>query len=359
MKKRILQVATTKMQYDGLTEVLLSLCNHANLDKCDIDVVLGKGVEPGIKNKLTGNINNYFEVPDREKHVFKYILALRNIIKKEKYDVIHVHGNSATMIIEIMIGLVCGVKIRIAHCHNTATNHPIFHKAMRPLLRLVTNVPVACGQDAGKFLYGNKNFVVIPNCICVELFKYNIKVRQKIRKKLDIEDKYVIGNVGRFSSQKNHKFLIDIFVNVHNIIPNSKLLLVGEGDMFATIVEKVKTYGIDKDVIFYGVTDDVASVMQAMDVFVLPSFFEGLCITAIEAQASGLPCVMSDRITREVEMHQLCNFISLEEPAEIWGKVICEYNSVQIDRGEGARAVLNSGYNTDTLYNVVANVWGL
>lgn len=356
--KRVLQIATTTLQYDGLTEVLLALCSHADTNEFQVDIVLGKGAIPVFLEKLNDEGIRYFQVPDRELDVKHYIPALCKILKAGRYDVVHVHGNSATMALDLFIAMMCGVKRRIAHSHNTRTNHPAVHRLMQPLLNMVTNYPVSCGEDAGKYLFGRKKFHIIPNCINVSDFRFNQRVRDYTRNELKISNKFVVGNVGRFRYQKNHEFIIDIFEEIHNLLPESILLLVGEGRLLDRIKDKVNRLSLQESVIFYGVTDNVAQLLQTMDVFLLPSYYEGLSVTAIEAQTSGLPCIMSTEVSEETRKSENCEFISLDESAKVWAMKICEYNNLIIDRSKGADEIIRAGYDKSTLYKVVENTWG-
>ena len=205
--KKVLQISTTTLQYDGLTKVLFSLIDNCNRDNCNVEVVLGKGSATGFKDKLLERNIRYYEVPDRETKTLQYCKALYKIIRQGKYDVVHVHGNSATMALDVLIAKICGVRRRIAHSHNTKTNHPIIHSMLRPLLNTVVTCPVACGKDAGAFLYGKRKFQVLPNCIKVSDFAFDGQVREKRRTELGYDKcDFVIGHVGRFSFQKNHEY---------------------------------------------------------------------------------------------------------------------------------------------------------
>jgi len=196
-----------------------------------------------------------------------------------------------------------------------------------------------CSKEACEFLFGERCFNdnrvrIINNGIETENFVFNEEIRVKMREELGIKDStIVVGHVGRFSYPKNHDFLIDIFKKVNEKNRNTLLLLVGDGNLREAIERKVEYLGLSNRVIFAGIRSDVADVLQAMDIFVFPSLYEGLPVTLVEAQASGLPCVISDNITKQVQITDLIHPVSLERSPEYWSKKILEVtkDSLRID----------------------------
>ena len=357
MKKQVLEISTGILRYDGMSKVLISLIDNAPKDKVEVSVLLGKGAIPEFYEELKKRHVRYFEGPDRELDVKHYIPYLRKLLKSHHFDVVHVHGNSATMALDLFIAETCGVKTRIAHSHNTISKHPRVHAVMKPFLNMVTNQPAACGQDAGKFLF-NKKFTLVPNCIDVEKFRFNPEVRAEERKKLGIGDEFLIGNVGRFTYQKNHQFLIKIFNAVLKKEPTAKLLLIGDGELLDDIKKQVSALGISKSVIFYGTSDHVNRLMQAMDCFLLPSKYEGLSVTALEAQAAGLPCIMTDTISKETEKSHLCEFLPEGDALDKWADTIVQKHREKDDRAVGSEEIIKSGYDIKNLPRIVEKIWG-
>ena len=358
MKKKVLEISTGILRYDGMSKVLISLIDNAPRDKVEISVLLGKGAIPEFYEELKRRHVRYFEGPDRELDVKHYIPYLRKLLKTHHFDVVHVHGNSATMALDLFIAQTCGVKTRIAHSHNTISKHPRVHAIMKPFLNMVTNQPVACGQDAGKFLF-NKKFTIVPNCIDVEQFRFDPEVGEEVRKKLGIGDELLIGNVGRFTYQKNHEFLIRIFNAVLKKESTAKLLLIGDGELLDDIKKQVSALDISKNVIFYGTSNHVNRLMQAMDCFLLPSKYEGLSVTALEAQAAGLPCIMTDTISKETEKSHLCEFLSEKDSLDKWAEIIHKACSADEDRSIGADEIISAGYDLRTLPKMIEKVWEL
>lgn len=210
---------------------------------------------------------------------------------------------------------------------------------------------IACSIAAGEFLYGksmvqqNKVFVLY-NAIDCKKYQFNYKKRDEFRYRLGIQDKLVVGNVGRFEKQKNHDFLIESFYFLKKQCPKSVLLLIGSGRLKLTMEQKVKVLGLEEDVFFLGQQNDIQNWYQAMDLFWLPSTYEGLPVAAVEAQASGLPCFLADTITEEVELLDSTKHISLEKGPKFWAIEACE--KLNIEKREDAwLKVENAGFGIE------------
>ena len=266
-----------------------------------------------------------------------------------KYDLIHLHS--------VNIAFMCftsakkyGVKNLISHSHATVYSdkslNALRNKILCGNLMQQANIFMACSKAAGEFLYGKQNMdkvIVFNNAIECEKFKYNEKVRHEYRKQLKLNDSFVIGNVGRFCEQKNQLFLIDIFNELVKENQNSILLLVGEGPMLEEVEKKVEKLDLIDKVKFLGTRNDVEKVLQACDVFVLPSLFEGLPVIGIEAQASGLPMVVSDAVTKELNLVDV-KFVSLEESPKDWARIILLEKDTNLNRQDAYTKVALMGY---------------
>lgn len=277
-------------------------------------------------------------------------IKIDNFMKEigKQYDIIHLHS--------VNIAFMCfpsakkyGVKNLISHSHATVYSDKLLNAIRNNILcknlMKQANVYMACSVAAGEFLYGKKNMnkvTVLNNAIECDKFRFYEEIRNEYRKKLGLEDRFVIGNVGRFCEQKNQLFLIDIFSECQKKIRNAELVLVGDGPMKSEVESKVNQLGLMDKVHFLGTRNDVEKVLQALDVFVLPSLFEGLPVIGIEAQASGLPMVVSDTVTSELNLGNV-SFVSLTEKSEIWADVIarCKINT---ERSVAFKKVANLGY---------------
>ncbi|RYL95747.1 glycosyltransferase family 1 protein [Sporolactobacillus sp. THM7-4] len=220
----------------------------------------------------------------------------------------------------------------ITHGHNTRNRERSFlvelmHGINRLYVRRISMYCFACSRAAGAWIFG-KRYVrqnkvqIINNAIDCEKFRFREDVRQIVRRQLTIENDLVIGHVGRFADQKNHDFLIDLFHAIHKRHEQTRLLLIGEGELRPMIEKKVNDLGLDQDVLFLGKRDDIPELMWAMDVFVLPSRFEGLPVVAVEAQAAGLPLVLSDTISSETKITDRVRFCSLKKPLTEWEEMV-------------------------------------
>ena len=219
-----------------------------------------------------------------------------------------------------MVAYFKGIKIRISHSHFAYAPQNIKTIIYRKLGNLFSNKYMACSVDAAHYLFGKRigKVYILKNAINLEKFEFSNITRQTVRKNLNIENHFVIGNVGRFIEQKNHNFLIDIFHEIVKIRKDSVLLLIGDGDLEGEIKEKVKKTGINDKVIFLGSRNDVNELMMAMDLFLFPTLFEGLGIVLLEAQLSGLSCVCSNRLPQDVRITNNITFLDLNENINDW-----------------------------------------
>lgn len=284
---------------------------------------------------------------------FAYVKALEKFFERHnKYRIIHSHFNAMSGLV-LRAAKKAGIPIRIAHSHNTRYGvtliENIYKNVIANMIPRNTTHYFACSQKAGEKLFGKKigihKLKVIKNGVCTNLYQNNLEIKQAARKKLGIDQgAFVVGHVGRFQIQKNHTFLIDVFAAVKERRPKSVLLLVGDGPLRAEMQQKVIDLGIKDSVCFLGVRSDVPEIMQAMDVFAFPSLFEGLPVTLVEAQASGLHCIISDTITKEVDMGAgLITYQSINDKKK-WIDSLLEpypYRSSE----ECVNIVRNSGYD--------------
>ena len=273
-------------------------------------------------------------VPPYQK-VFKYIKTLKKIFKENNYKIVHSNINTLS-VFPLYAAKKAGVPVRIAHSHSTSNKKEWKKNAvknvLRPFSKKNANVYFACSELAARYLFGNKTFeegkvTIINNAINLEKFKFNQGKREKLRKELKIkDDEFVVGHIGRFVSQKNHTFLIDIFNELRKENNKAVLLLIGQGPLQDQIKEKVRELGIEDSVRFAGQVDNASDYYNAMDVFVLPSLYEGLGMVLIEAQVNELPCIASTEVPKEASVSNQVEFISLKEVVKKWVDDILEKN---------------------------------
>lgn len=318
---RVLVVFTTAfVPYGGLTTVMMNYWRA--MDKSDLQIDFASTNAPSqiLIDEISAKGSCYHQLPPR-KHILAYLKELFFLSKR--YDVLHVHGNSATSVLELGAAKFAGVKQRIIHNHNSVTNHPILNKILLPFFKRSYTEALACSNLAGQWLFGKNNFSVVRNAIDLQKYFFSQDSREKKRTELGfLQNDFVVGHVGKFNKQKNYPFIVEVFAELHKINPHSKLLLVGGGDLENSIRIKVDKMGLAESVVFAGLRTDTAEIMNAMDVFLFPSLWEGLPLSALEAQASGLPVYLSNVISEEVCISDNLKSLSLEESADSWAKCI-------------------------------------
>lgn len=317
---KVLVVETTRFGYDGITNVITNYYTYMNRERIQMNIVTINPVSKTFGDFLVENGNINYVIPYRNYNPIKYIVELRKILKQGGYEILHVHGCSATMAIEMFAGVLAGIKVRISHSHNTKCDHIYIDKILRTFFNRWCNVAYACSKEAGEWMFPDRKFEIITNGINLDKFQYNKNVRDQFRKKYMLNGKVIIGHVGRFSEQKNHEKLINIFKEFSRNHDNAKLVLIGDGELKECMVERTKDLGLD--VLFVGLSDEVEKWLQAMDIMVFPSLFEGLPLGLIEAQAAGLPCVLSDTISPMTKITHFVKFVDLCASAEEWCTII-------------------------------------
>ena len=327
---RVLTIETTVFGYDGITSVITNYFKYIDHEKVHMDFVTINPVSENFRKELSLHRSENFVLPYRNHNPLKYLLQLIRIIKKGNYQIVHAHGCSSTMAVEMFAAKLAGVKIRISHSHNTACNHVMVDKFLRPFFNMYCNVGFACGKEAGEWLFVDRDFSIISNGVDIEKYEYSEETRSAMRSKYGLKGHFVIGHVGRFSLQKNHEKLIDIFEVLSRLHKNVKLVLVGDGELRNQIESRVKEAGLD--VLFVGLSDEVDKWLQAMDIIVFPSLFEGLPLGLVEAQAAGLPCVLSNTISHDTKITDLVEFIDLDETPAKWAETIIRYKD-KFNRG--------------------------
>lgn len=339
---RVLHVVY-KMHCAGIEAFIMNIYRNIDRTKVQFDFLAHYTEQQFYDDEVEKLGGKIYRLSIREDNNFiKYFRNLNQFYRNHpEYKIVHGHMESFG-VFYLTIAKKHGVKVRIAHSHiakiDPTIKGNIKNLLNKPLRYCATDL-FACSEAAGKFLFGDKCFSVINNAIDVNRFVYNERVRKEMREQLDIEKNFVIGHIGRFNQQKNHTFLIDIFSKIYEKNKNAILLLIGSGDLENVIKEKVRKLQLDPVVKFLGVRKDTERLYQAMDVFVLPSLYEGLPIVGIEAQSSGLKCIFSDTVTQQTSITNNTEFIPLEASLDVWANSILRWFS---------------GYNRVNQYDVIA-----
>jgi len=337
---RVAQIIGKALQ-TGVDTMVMNYYRHINQDQIQFDFFMDGLEDTVYDNEIPALGGKIFKLPPYDKDMRANLYAFREILQTHSYSIVHSHMNTLS-VFWLREAKRAGIPIRIAHSHSTASKgegrRVLMKYLLRPFSKLYPTHLAACSQYAGEWLFGKKTSAfLVYNAINLEAFQFDPEVRDKLRTDMGIADKFVIGHVGRFAYQKNHKFLIEIFKEVRNRKKEAVLLLVGDGELRSEIEDQVNDYGLGDSVIFLGSRSDMPRLYQAMDMFALPSHFEGLPVSAVEAQVAGLPCLLSEAITREVGLTKQSAFIPLDVQA--WSEQIleCHYhereNTPPIDNG--------------------------
>ena len=330
--KKVLIISTVGLNYEGITSVIYNYISHINSKDLQFEFIAYEGMDEQLRKKFE-KLGRVLLVPKRKENIKGYIAALDKILNS-CYDVVHVHGNSGTMVIETVLAKRHKVKTVIVHSHNTTCDHPVVYKMLTPLMKLNSDIYIGCSDAAGKWLFGRSKYIVLNNAIDLERFQFDPKVRENCREELGLKDEYLIGHVGLFTEQKNHDFLIDVFFEFHKIMQEAKLLLVSDGPEFDRIKNKVSELKLTENVIFAGKRSDVYRLYQAMDLFLFPSLWEGLPLVMVEAQTNGLPLLVSDTITKDAKCTNRTLYKCLDDGAASWANEIWKLRSMNLLRSE-------------------------
>lgn len=352
---RVLQVGMTR-NLGGIETYLIEQFRHLDKTKIDYDFVNITG-EYSIcyEDEILASGSKIFKVVSRHKNPLLHYWQWFNILLQNKgvYDVIVLNTNSLEYVFPLVLGKIFGIPVRVIHSHNSGFENKqglarrLLVGMNKKLLAWSANLRFACSQFAGQWMFKDNPYHVIYNAIDIHKYDADLIVREETRNALGLHTELTLLHVGRFSYQKNHSFLLDIFKEVYAIQPNSVLLLVGdtteESELLTEVKRKIKEYGLANAVRLLGRRDDVNKIMQAADVLVMPSFFEGLTVVGIEAQASDLPLLLSDTVTKELGLLPSTQFISLEAGPTAWAKAIV--NSKQHNRQSRYEELKIAGYD--------------
>lgn len=329
--KKVLIVPTNGLDLEGITTVIYNYTKAMNRQGLELHFLTYGDLHPSLRDRFAP-LGQIEFVADRKQSTKAYILDYVRLLRAGSFDVVHIHGNSGTMAIEAVLAKLCGVRKVIVHTHSTKTNHPVVNCILKaPMMRLADTC-IACSKASGEWLYGNYPYTVLNNAIDLNRFRFSETSRKTYRQEFGIKEEYLIGHIGHFSEPKNHFFLIDIFFEFHKLEPNSKLLLISDGPRYQQVQEKVAQLGLEESVIFAGRRSDIAGIYSAMDLFILPSCWEGLPLVMVEAQANGLPVLASDVITQDAQCTDRTFYKPLDHGALSWAEQLQQIKNSNFDR---------------------------
>lgn len=303
-----------------------------------------------------------WRVPSRRESPLGWYLSLNRFFREhaKEYAAIHYCGNGLTAIAPILFAAYYGVPVRIVHSHNSSSqglHNKLLHLLQRGLARRLSTHHFACSSLAAKWFFGKSEAVIIRNGIETRRFAYNEQVRAECRRENGIQEGTVVfGHVGRFCEEKNHAFLIEIFAEFTRRNPDALLMLIGIGPLMEDAREKAERLGISDKVLFMNERPDVNRQLQSMDLFVMPSTFEGQPFVLIEAQCSGLPCLVSDVVNRDICLTENVRFLSLKEPPTAWAAE-AERMLNDFHRKDESSTIDRKGYSIHSNINYLEGVY--
>lgn len=350
---RILQVFAT-MNRGGAESMIMNLYRQIDRKKIQFDFVVHTEDKCAFDDEIEQLGGNVHRIPRYNgKNHLTYIKAWKFIFMNHpEYKIIHGHIRS-TAAIYLKIAKNYNV-VTISHSHSTSSGSGItsvIKNIMQLPIRSISDYFFACSEEAGNWLFGKKivnsgRFYVLNNAIDINLFQFDSNIRNITRNELNIRNKFVIGHVGRFHPTKNQAFLIEIFKVLHDKNQDTMLVLVGDGELKKSIQSKVLEANLESSIIFTGVRPDVNKLMQAMDLLVMPSIYEGLPVTLVEAQTSGLKCIVSDKITREINITDLVEFYPLDYSHDKWANLILDHMDTY-KRRDTSEEIRMAGYDIE------------
>lgn len=320
MKQKInlLLINTVPTRQNGQTTFLLSYLRHMDRSDMRVGFVATNGIDDWARSELRELGAAVYEIPFRNRNPLKYVAALKRLIRADGYNVVHAHGNSSTLAFDMLAARMAGAKVRIAHSHNTRCSHAAMHRLLRPVLFGCANARFACGREAGRWLFGDRDFVVVNNASDARKYGFDALKRAEMRARMGLTQQTVIGSVAGITEQKNPLFLVEAFAKARRSNDSLRLVMMGDGALRGPVEQKIAELGLQDSVILTGRVNDVPDRLQAMDMMVLPSLYEGFPCVLVEWQLNGLQSLVSDAVTRDCDLTGRIEYLPLD--ADIWAE---------------------------------------
>ena len=337
MKKIKVLIEGISQNLGGIEIFVHNLYENLDKQKYEISFLVDKNLKVVYFDEYKKDGCKFFYVENRKKNYFKYLSDLKEIYTKNQFDIIHINVMSYSLFEKIIYACKYSNSKVIVHSHGMGYKKGYYktrfiHFIGKQILKNKQFYKIACGEKAGKYMFGNNKFTIINNGIDFDKFTFSSRYRQEIRDEFKIDNNIkLIGIVAAFFPVKNHTFLIDVFKEYNKLNSNSKLFLVGEGPLKSIIKEKVKEYDLENNVIFAGKREDANKIYSAFDLYVIPSISEGFGISICEAQINGLKCYTSTSVEKGSNISGNVEFISLEKSAKYWAEQMIQDDERDID----------------------------
>ncbi len=353
---RVLHVITTTAR-GGLETVLMNYYRNIDRSKVQFDFLKHRSENEAFDDEIEKLGGKIFKLPYLNPFNPNYLRSLNRFFAEHpEYKIVHVHQDCMSSVI-LKAAKNNGVPIRIAHSHSSSQDknikYPIKLFYRKQITKYATDL-FACSNEAGKWMFRGAPFKVLNNVIDTRLYKYSKELSNITRNALNIpKDSFVVGHIGRFAPVKNHSFLIDVFYEIKKKHQNSVLLLVGEGKLQKDIKSKVESLRLSDSVIFNGISENVPKLLNAMDVFIMPSLYEGLPVSLLEAQANGLPCIICNHFSQACNITENIYRLPLDNNPALWAELALKLrNNNRIDTIMAIKSAgLDVGSKTEWLQN--------
>lgn len=347
--------SVSNMDRAGIETMLMNYYRYMDKSKVQFDFLCNKKKPGAYDDEIKSMGGRIYHTPGLNPVKYPEYLKFMGKLFHEhpEYKIVEAH-NGALGVYALHAAKVSKIPVRIFHAHGASITKDwklpikLVCKAMLPANM---NEHYSCGVEAARCYFGDKvvsenDYVLIPNAIKISNFVFNDLTREKIRRENRLEDKHVIGHVGRFMAQKNHMFLLDVFAEVYKLDEKAQLVLLGDGELMEAVKQKAEKLNLEKNITFVGNVGNANEWYQAFDCFVLPSIWEGLPVVGVEAQAADLPCVFSANVTREIGFSERAEFVGLDEPLNKWARTIGKA-LLQTDRVDRTDLITKKHYNIE------------
>lgn len=328
--KRLLCIVSS-MDRGGAETFLMKVYRCIDRTKYQMDFCVSKTTKGYYDDEIKEMGGKIYIVPQKSKNPFKSFFTIKNIVKQNKYTSVLRTSQQSLATLDLLAARCGGAKKLIYRSSNAnitgGSIKRLLNRAFSFLPKIVPNVKIAPSTEAAEFVFGKNSIkkgkvTILRNGLDYCKFEFNTEIRNKLRKKLALDDKIIFGHIGRFNVQKNHLFLLDIFNEIYKQNDNARLVIIGEGELEQDIRQKIDNLQLNDCVKILGPQGNINEYLMAFDMLIFPSFFEGMPNVIIEAEASGLKAVLSDTITREANITPLLTYVSLDKSAKEWANII-------------------------------------
>lgn len=355
--KRVIHIVGA-MAPGGFENFIMNIYRKMDRSKIQFDFIVHKKKDNAYDDEIESLGGRLFYVTRKGKNPIKNFLEIRKVIKDNKESIVCRHSDSAFTVVDLLAARLGGAKKVIMHSHSTTTGNVKIHNFFRKWMGFVPTHRFACSKAAGQWMFGNLDYTFVPNAIDTSEYLYHADIRESMRKEWNVENKNVYGHVGNFVYAKNHTFLLDVFKQITLKDENAVLFLIGEGELREEIEAKIQKLDLQDKVILTGRRKDVVRFLQMFDLFFFPSVYEGLPVSMVEAQCSGLKCLISDSITDEIMLTDCVKQKSLNDSVEEWANTAISMldEGKQRQRYSRQEEIIAAGYGIDELVKFYENI---